>query len=173
MMKCCIATSHINKLFCCIANIQFPQILCRSFSKEFDLGLNVSQREMMLEISHDLTTWIKRCGQFTKITRNTTGQMDHFGIISKTILLWSSVQHFVVWNFQEFGHQKKFRSLFSHSRNGPRMFFRSTGLSKLQETLLVTEIFPAFRCHAYRTDFGSFYFDKKARCQTYRTLSSL
>ena len=73
--------------------IWFPFIPCQSFSKEINLGLNVSQRAMMLEISHDLTTWIKRCGQFIKITRNTTGQMDHFGIISKTILLWSSVQH--------------------------------------------------------------------------------
>ena len=76
----------------------FHLIICKSFSEEINLGFNVSQRAMMPETSHDLTTWIKRCGQFIKITRNTTGQMDHFGIISKTILLWSSVQH-RCWNF--------------------------------------------------------------------------
>ena len=34
------------------------------------------------------------------------------------------------------------------------------------------EIFSAFQCHTYSTVFEPFHFDQKARCQTYRTLSS-
>ena len=47
-----------------------------------------------------------------------------------------------------------------------------TGLSKIQDTLLVREIFAPFRSHAYRTVFEPFNFSPKARCQTYRTLST-
>ena len=61
-----------------------------------------------------------------------------------------------------------FTAIFGHS--GVR--YRNpdhTGLSNLLDTLLVKEIFPAFRCRTYRTVFGPFHFDLKARCQTYRT----
>ena len=49
--------------------------------------------------------------------------------------------------------------------------FRDTGLSSLQDTLPLREIYPAFRC--YRTVFEPFHFHQKARCQTYRTLSAV
>ena len=38
--------------------------------------------------------------------------------------------------------------------------------------LLAGQIFPAFRFHTYRTVFEPFHCDQKARCQTYRTLST-
>ena len=39
-------------------------------------------------------------------------------------------------------------------------------------TLCLWEIFAPFQSHTYRTVFEPFSFSKKARCQTYRTLSS-
>ena len=63
-----------------------------------------------------LTTWTKRCGQFIKITWNTTGQMDYFGIISKAILLWSTVQH-RRWKFSRIRKSDYFTRLHCITKN--------------------------------------------------------